>query len=234
MNNNFKTELYNIDYPNSLTELVNETLKLLDKKILEYKQFFKINEIDQIKINYFDDINKFREFIYDIRGEKESLPEYAKGTYDKGMINAYIDPKYQLNKINYSSHELFHILYMKYILNSDESKRIVWYDEGMAQFMSGEKAKLNNENNFKQFYYKVKEETKIIPNINEINHGKSFYNDNYNGYDLSYLAVRYLSQIMEYNDFQKLMSQFDNIKQIGDNVVSEMFKYYDNLLENNN
>ena len=40
--------------------------------------------------NVFDDINKFREFIYDLRGENQTLPSYAKGTFDKGMINAFI------------------------------------------------------------------------------------------------------------------------------------------------
>ena len=40
---------------------------------------------------------------------------------------------------------------MKYILKDDYSKRIVWYDEGMAQFMSGEKDKYNDEKNLKSF-----------------------------------------------------------------------------------
>ena len=76
------------------------------------------------------------------------------------MVNAYINPKNQLERIYTASHELFHILYMKYILKDDYSKRIVWYDEGMAQFMSGEKDYLKEGNNFKQYFLKVRETTK--------------------------------------------------------------------------
>lgn len=39
-------------------------------------------------------------------------------------------------------------------------------------------------------------ETKNIPMINEIDHRKSFRNENYNVYDLSYLSIRYLSETM--------------------------------------
>ena len=35
----------------------------------------------------FDDIEKFRNYIYDLRGEKESLPKYAIGTFDNGTVN---------------------------------------------------------------------------------------------------------------------------------------------------
>jgi hypothetical protein len=55
------------------------------------------------------------------------------------MINAFIEPEIQLKRIYTASHELAHILYMKYILNDDYDKRIVWYDEGMAQYVSGKK-----------------------------------------------------------------------------------------------
>ncbi len=57
------------------------------------------------------------------------------------MVNAYIEHDAQLNRLYTASHELFHILYMKYTLKNDYSKRIVWYVEGMTQFMSGEKVK---------------------------------------------------------------------------------------------
>ena len=139
-----KTNLCKINYSDSLEELAVETIQLFDKKINEYKLFFNLSDINQVNVNYFDTIEEFREFIYEIRGERESLPKYAVGTYDNEMVNAYINPKFQLKKIYTASHELFHILYMKYILKNDESKRIVWYDEGMAKFMSGETNALKN------------------------------------------------------------------------------------------
>ena len=222
-----ETNLCRIDYSDSLEELSNATVKLLQNKIVEYKKLFNVEFNEQIIVNYFDNLEEFREFIYKIRGERKSLPKYAKGTYDDGMVNAYIEPNTQLKRLYTVSHELFHILYMKYILKNDYSKRIVWYDEGMAQFMSGEKDKYANEENFKSFYLKVKENTKTIPNLNNLEHGNSFCNGEYNGYDLSYLSIRYLNEILNPEDFKKLMSNFSSIKEYGDNLVYKMFDYYD-------
>ena len=226
-----ETDLCKINFSNTLQDLANATSELLQKKIIEYKKLFDIKFDDKIIVNYFDDLEKFRKFIYKIRGEIESLPEYAEGTYDNGMVNAYIEPDKQLEKIYTASHELFHILYFKYVLKDDYSKRIVWYDEGMAQFMSGEKDEDINEENFKKYYLKVKEETKTIPNLNDLEHGNSFYNSEYNAYDLSYLSIRYLNEVLNLEEFEKLMYDFLNIKKYGDNLVYKMFDYYDSKFE---
>ena len=111
-----ETNLCRINYSDSLEELSNATVKLLQNKIVEYKKLFNIEFDEQIIVNYFDDLEEFREFIYKIRGERVSLPKYAKGTYDDGMVNACIEPDTQLKRLYTASHELFHILYMKYIL----------------------------------------------------------------------------------------------------------------------
>lgn len=218
-----------MNYPESLEDLANNTIKLLDDKIKEYAELFEIDNLDKIIVNYFDNLDEFRKFIYSIRGETNSLPEYAKGTYDKGMINTYIVPDEQLKRQFTASHELFYILYIKYILNNDYSKRIVWYDEGMAQFYSGEKNKLNKDEEFTKFYISVKQYTKQIPNLNELVHGKAFYNEKYNAYDLSYLSIRYLNEILTEDDFKKLMSDFNNIKKDGNTIVNDMFIYYNSM-----
>lgn len=216
-----------INYPETLSQFALQSLSLLEQKIKKYKIIFNCQNIEPITINYFDNINEFRNFIYDIRGEKESLPNYATGTCDNGMINAYIDPNNQINRRYTASHELFHILYMKYILNNDYTKRIVWYDEGMAQLMSGEMDYLYVNDNFELFYQKVKEETKQIPNINNIDHGTNFCNENYNGYDLSFLALKYLQETLNNEQFLQLAPQFSKIKMLGNNIVQNMFEYYD-------
>ena len=98
-----------INYSDSVDELASATVELLKTKSLEYKELFNITEMEVIKVNYFDTLNDFRKFIYKLRGEKESLPEYAKGTYDNDMVNAYVDSKTQMDKLYTASHELFHI-----------------------------------------------------------------------------------------------------------------------------
>ena len=231
MSKKLESKLYEINYSDSLQELAEATIELLQRKIVEYKNLFNIEFDEQIIVNYFDNLEEFREFIYKIRGERESLPKYAQGTYDEGMVNAYIESNKQLKRLYTASHELFHILYMKYILKDDYSKRIVWYDEGMAQFMSGEKDKIADEDAFKKFFLRVKEDTKEIPNINDLEHGDSFYNDKYNGYDLSYLSIKYLNDILNPEKFVKLMSDFSSIKKYGDDIVTKMFSYYNQKLD---
>ena len=210
---------YILNAPQSLKYITDNMHDILNDKIEQYKKIFKIKQLNPIQINYFDNLEEFRNFIYKIRGEKESLPEYATGTYDNGMINAFITPNIDINSNDYkiklylANHELFHILYMQYILKNDYQKRIVWYDEGMAQFLSGEMDELLDIEKFKKFYLKVKNNTLVIPNLNEIEHGTSFCNNNYNGYDLSYLCIRYLREIMTNEEFQDLMSNFSKIKE---------------------
>ena len=80
------------------------------------------------------------------------------------MVNSYISPNIDVNSTQYhktlymASHELFHIMYMELVLKNNYSKRIIWFDEGMAQLFSGEFDSLNDENNFKDFYTKYQME----------------------------------------------------------------------------
>ena len=225
-----ENDLCQVNYSESLEDLAEATVKLLYKKIYEYKLFFDLSFSEKVVVNYFDNIDEFREFIYGIRKERDSLPDYATGTYDNGMVNAFVKVKFQLKRVYTASHELFHILYMRYILENDYSKRIVWYDEGMAQFMSGEKDLINDSDSFKAFYMEVREQTKLIPHLNDLIHGNSFVNKDYNGYDLSYLAVRYLSEVLSLEQFKMLMSDFSKISQFGNDIIQKRFSYYDENL----
>ena len=69
-----ENELCIINYSKSLKELTDATLLLLKDKIKEYEKLFGFSNENKIVINYFDNINDFRNFIYEIRGEKQSLP----------------------------------------------------------------------------------------------------------------------------------------------------------------
>lgn len=227
----FQNDFCIINYSDSLEELIDKTVEVLDNKIKEYENIFNINIKDKIVINYFDNLEEFREFIYNIRGERKSLPEYAKGTYDKDMINAYIDIKLFDKKIYNASHELFHILYLNHILNGDLRNRIVWYDEGMAQFMSGEKDYLKEEKEFKNYFIESKQRNKIMPNLNELYHGNSFYNENYDGYMLSYLSIRYLYETLTEKEFYSLLFDINKVRKIGCDILNKMYTYYDMKLD---
>ena len=68
--------------------------------------------------------------------------------------------------------------------------------------------------------------------MNSLEHGNSFVNENYNGYDLSYLSIKYLSEVLSAEQFKNLMSDFSKISQFGDGIIQKMFSYYDEKLEN--
>lgn len=74
-----------INYSESLLEIANDTILVLNEKMDEYKNIFGYLDEDKIIINYFDEIDSFRNFIHKIRGENYSLPDYAYGTYDEEM-----------------------------------------------------------------------------------------------------------------------------------------------------
>lgn len=58
------------------------------------------------------------------------------------MNNLTIGSHLYNRRLYMASHELFHIMYKELIWEKENKIRIIWFDEGMAQFFSGE---YNNE-----------------------------------------------------------------------------------------
>ena len=107
-----KTDSCTVNYPESLQKLAVATTTLLDSKIATYRKLFDAKDNEQVIVNYFDNLEEFQEFIYYIRGERESLPDYAEGTYDDGMVNAYVEPLSTNGKIIYvEPRTIPHLLY---------------------------------------------------------------------------------------------------------------------------
>ena len=230
----FENDNFILYAPDSLEYITNKLPLILENKIEFYKKLFDIKKYRKIQINYFDDLDKFRNFIYELRGEKNSLPIYAKGTFDRGMINGFVDKNIAINTFLYSrklymvSHELFHIMYRELILSKNNLERVIWYDEGMAQLFSGENDIRLNNKNFKNWFSSCIKNTKTIPNLNLLSHGNKFENDEYSGYDLSLLSVKYLYETLSFKDFKKLMYDIRKIKIYGKNIVNYAIDYYEN------
>jgi len=228
----FENDNFVLYAPDSLNYITNDMEFILNDSLKLYKNIFDVDKFRKVQINYFDNIEDFRNYIYELRGEKDSLPEYAKGTFDKGMINAFIQPNiiegtllFIHRKYN-SSHELFHIMYQELVWDKNNQNRIIWFDEGMAQFFSGENT---NEmtSNFTDWFNRVKSNTKKIPNLNNLNHGSGFETEEYSGYNLSLLAVKYLYDKLGINEFKKLISNNARITEYGNNIIKEAFNFYD-------
>ncbi len=221
---------YIVYAPDSLKYITDNMYEILDNRIAFYKELFDVNSFRKIQINYFDKIEDFRKFIYDLRKE-DNLPNYARGTFDKGMINAYVENNLKVSSPLYNKrlflapHELFHIMYQELIWQGNYN-RIVWFDEGCAQYFSLENEEVLKEDNFKDFLNSLLEETKVIPNLNALEHGDSFVTDSYNGYKLSLLGVKYLYDALGEEEFKKLMRNPEEIIEYGNSVVEDAFKYY--------
>lgn len=231
-----ENEYYILYSPDSLKYITDSMENILLESFDKYKEIFNVDEYRQIQINFFDNIEDFRNYILSMRDDKESLPSYAKGTFDNGMINAFIESNISINSEEYNrklymaSHELFHIMYLELILNNDYSKRITWFDEGMAQYLSGEKDYLKDKTKFRTFIEKVIKKTKYIPNLNSLSHGANFCDDKYNGYDLSFIAVKYIIEVLHKDKIYYLLSDFDKILDYGNNVIVNALQYYKEII----
>lgn len=122
-------EKYIIYSPDALKYITDHMMRILNESISFYQSLFDVNQFRKLRINYFDNIDKFREFIYSLRGEETSLPEYAVGTLDNEMVNAFIQPNIIVGTPLYNkkrfmaSHELFHIMYKELILERKVKKK---------------------------------------------------------------------------------------------------------------
>lgn len=66
----------------------------------------------------------------------------------------------------------------------------------------------------------------MFPNLNELNHGNEFETENYSGYSLSLLAVKYLYDKLSIEEFKKLMHNTDGILRYGSTVLNDAISYY--------
>ena len=218
-----ETAHFNIRYSESLEQLVQATGRVIEKKIKEYEEFFCEPINTKIVVNFFDNYEKFSEFLWGLNAKKYFGTRYSEeklGVFGPGnFLTILVNPKSQMRHVYTANHELFHLLYKWLTYKNDLSKRFIWYDEGMAYFMSGQCDYLKDENKFLEFYLRVKKNTKIMPNMSVLHHGKEFINENYNGYDLSYLSIRYLHETLSPEEFKALYSDFDKIKTLGVDIV---------------
>ena len=216
-----------------LSVLNDAIAEIIPEKLRFYKKLFKINDFRKIKINLFDNLDDFRVFIYDLRGEKDSLPSYAIGTFDKGMINLYINSeKIDISHIVYKiSHELFHIMYQELVWEKENKERITWFDEGMAKLFSGESEFHQNDGKFDEFLVNFKEKNKEFPDLNTLSHGSNFETNTYSGYMQSFLAVKYLYDTLGDDDFCILMHDTEQIKSLAKDIIPNALNYYKTLIK---
>ena len=165
-----------INYQDNLEKLVTNFVCYYKNKINELLKKFYLGSIDKMEISLFSDKDLLSYIPY-------KLGDFA-GFFNNNGVNCYINingKKSEDDIIKAIMHEIVHHIYRFYI-ESDTSNRIIWFDEGLAMNFSLQNDKYNDDDNFKEFLVNKIFFIKSIPCINDLNHGGSFVNDNYNGY----------------------------------------------------
>ncbi len=209
-----------INYQDDLKKLVTNFVSYYKKNINVLLNRFHLDSINKLEIRLFSDKGLLDNIPY-------KLGDFAGFFNDKG-VNCYINisgNKSESYIIKAIMHEIVHHIYRFYIEEEVDS-RIIWFDEGLAMNFSLQNDKYNNTDTFKEFLNNKIFSIKNIPCINDLNHGKSFVNENYNGYDLSYLVVRYLIENNSQEDFYLIMKSKNKIRNIGENILETAIGYY--------
>jgi hypothetical protein len=193
--------------------------------------FFGIDNFRKVEIHLYDK----RENLLNYIRQYYEPNSYVMGNFMGGCANMVIDlskPEKIKNNIKSLCHELVHLIYMERV-QENQNDRVVWLDEGLAQLLSNQYEELKDESLFKTFIIKNILDNKIIPPLSFLeNHGDKygyFYDketNKYNGYHLSYLLVRYLSETIDSNNFQKIIRNKLLIDSLGANILNDAVNYF--------
>lgn len=217
-----------------LTDEAAVILNTLTSKKQELLDFFGFHSFDKITINLFENQENYYDYVKQFY---EPAPYSVGCFFDQEIANVCTSKKREnINLfINELAHECVHIFYRKIWKNKYD--RFVWFDEGLAQYLSGEKSKLEiDEGYFKKWYL-----TNIIGNDKEIpdisflkNHGTKYgefvdtVTNKYNGYDLSYLMVRYINENLDIHTF---INFYSKLKELETHILPDTINYYNNFFE---
>ena len=116
-------------------------------------------------------------------------------------------------------HELIHHLYKYYVYGKD-NERITWVDEGLAQFFSGQKDYLKEEKTYKLFLEENLKDTDNI-DLNKLNHDDRSFGNN-NGYNLSYIAIRYLYETYNHEEFIDILKSKEKLLELGSTILGQI------------
>jgi len=222
-NDSFKL-IYNEEVEEFSIDLFNE-INVRKKQILEFFRIEKIRKVEIRLFNYKEDFINTISYYYD---NVEDIPFYCKANICNGKIHILYDEKLKSNEYKYKLkirnviHEYIHIIYNEYI---SPSHRILWLDEGLAINISNERAYLNSNEKFSEFLIKIKPMLKRFK-LNELEHGLKFVNDDYNGYDISYVIVRYIIENYKNEDLNNLIRDKYQINKLEEHIIKDVIGYF--------
>lgn len=211
------------------------------EKFKLYKKIFNVKKLDKITFTVYDEekeLELWRKEYINIYGINP--PEYSRGFFEPesnfSCCCLHANSLYKSNWWNKAvctlAHETFHIYYKKYIYKEE---RIVWFDEGIAQYLSGENDEwLNNDEMFLKKLKYFLDNYVPINNLNERIQGNNSVSDNlifqrekvFNGYLASILIIKYIVETKEKKYLFNLMQDNKKIRAFGKYALTNMISYY--------
>ena len=222
------------DYPKMVLDILTEK----KKNIIT---FFNLDKIDKVRI--------------DLYNKKDNMYNHRKDigllTYEIGLNSGFFGTNYvccysDLSKVLKNKavsnivHEFVHSVYQDYV--SEKGKRIVWLDEGLAQNLSGQLSDIEEDSElFKKWYLeRIINQNKEIPSVKFLHsHGTKYgkfvdkETDKYNGYDISYLMVRYMIEAYDKDRLQSLLRNYNSILELEDSILLETIAYFNDKVNIN-
>lgn len=204
-----------------------------NKKINSIINTFKVYGAFPVNIYLFLDEEQLNKFV-NKNPEWWTYDVYKKAYRSYDSIVIACDKEKLINKqfhyANVFAHMYFHILYNSVGRQVEDT---LWYEEGLAQLLSGERNMLDDEEKFKEVLLrKVFDDRYQIPMIEELNDPDLINSDKYNGYTISYMLVRYLlDRSSDKNVFTYFnLSNPEKIRTEGKSIINRAYNYYGTLL----
>lgn len=207
---------------NSEEELMGSLIKIVDMSEKELDDISNyINEIIDLKVEDEKTISYIFDSILSIilvdddkkRKVFHKLSNYCR-KFNKELADAY--DKILEEDLMEANEETFD--------NEMDYEKIAWYEERMKQFISGVRDNLLSEDDFKNFFMGIKSNINQMPNLNSLTSEELTNNNFYS--DLSYLAIRFLKEVMIEEHFNDLKYDSETTKKYGEKVVTDMIDYY--------
>lgn len=213
------------------------------KKLNEYRKIFKKEKLAKLTVKFYDNLETYQEDYRCILSVEP--PQYSKGWFDSENGNIYLHmnlemlskyknyPLFWDQQVSCIAHEAFHYYYYLYYYGED---RITWFDEGMAQYISGEIASYTEYSWYKLFIDFIAN-YKAIDNLNERENGNSDVPDNlifrrgnvFDGYAASLLAIKYLFDTKGEDYVFDIMFDNNRIREEGKDILNRMISYFNEV-----
>jgi hypothetical protein len=215
-----ETEHFLFEYDESLKPVVTQTQKMVNyDRILKV---FGLTEFRQVKVNLFENYEQFQNHEKTIFGK---VSGWAVAFHGRGeifvLVNKISVPEHGACRI---FHELVHIIHNEVF--KPDNRVGIWFFEGLAKFLSGEKGFYNNKERMQKFI-ETKITSKTLPDISALReHGETFKNDNYDGYDISFMCIRYLFDTLGTEKFRELIKDPGKTKALEKDIIQNALDYY--------